>query len=33
MNSKAQAIFVHMLVDAIFTYMLWVKDKIFYNKQ
>jgi len=30
MNLKAHAIFVHTLVDAIFTYMLQVKDK---NKQ
>jgi hypothetical protein len=30
MNMKAQVIFVHTLVDAIFTYMLQVKDK---NKQ
>jgi hypothetical protein len=27
MNPKAQAIFVHKLVYAIFTYMLQVKDK------
>jgi hypothetical protein len=33
MNSKAQAIFVHTLVDAIFTYMLQVKDKKTKNKQ
>jgi len=27
MNPKAQAIFVHTFVDAIFTYILQMKDK------
>ncbi len=33
MNPKTQAIFLHTLVDAIFTYMLQVNNFFFYNKQ